>query len=72
MVVARPDNVEVKIKMGGDTPQKADINANATPQDPSDPWALPVLEDQGVKWSGNPHAGRSWHLPRSERVKKKM
>ncbi|KAL3213840.1 hypothetical protein MRX96_035082 [Rhipicephalus microplus] len=51
MVVARPDNVEVKIKMGADTPQKADINANATPQDGSDPWALPVLEDQGVKWS---------------------
>lgn len=45
------DQTQVKIKMGGDTPQKADINANATPQDPSDPWALPVLEDQGVKWS---------------------
>lgn len=42
---------QVKIKMGADTPQKADINANATPQDASDPWALPVLEDQGVKWS---------------------
>ncbi|KAG0429463.1 hypothetical protein HPB47_023626 [Ixodes persulcatus] len=55
MVVARPDtvDVEVKIKMGGDlgAPQKADINANATPPDAPDPWALPDLEDQGVKWS---------------------
>lgn len=46
--------MQVKIKMGGDlgSPQKADINANAPPQDAPDPWALPDLEDQGVKWSG--------------------
>ncbi|XP_064472035.1 sodium-dependent phosphate transport protein 2B-like isoform X3 [Ornithodoros turicata] len=57
-IVARPDtlDVEVKIKMGDlGSEKKADINGAAVGASPclkpQDPWALPELQDQGVKWS---------------------